>query len=204
MRMLAMKKPFFVLSCVVSLIMLFIFVVMPANTKNSVNLEFFMIIKDKSVPGDNSDKYDRAFLTWPGRRDRIEVYIARVPNHKIGTEEIKSVVIRKEKIYRQEDTPAVLEELLGLREKEKVTDYPVGYIYAASFALTDEGGKRFTTFAQKSMPRSFEVRFAGQKIAVVELVDPVPSRKFLMSLEETNEFRIKEIFSSIKEKVTWE
>jgi len=199
-----MKKPFFVLLCVVSLVMLFIFVVMPANTKNSVNLEFFMIIQDKSVPGENSDKYDRAFLTWPGRRDRIEVYIAKVPTHKISAEEIKSVVIRKEKIYRQEDTPAVIEELLGLREKGKVKDYPAGYIYAASFALTDEGGKRFSIFANESKSGSFEVRLAGQKIAVVELVDPVPSRNFLMSLEEKNELRIKEIFSSIKDKVTWE
>ena len=199
-----MKNLFLVLISLVFAAVLFSFLVMRANTQGSENLEFFKVTKDKAIYEKNPENYYPVQMPKAGSRDNFEVYVAKVPALKIETKEIKLVIIRKERIYGPDDTSIALAELFESKDKDKVQDYPAGYSYSASFSLTDTAGIQFSSFAKKNDSESFELKLAGQRIAVVKLTSPYVGKNLLLSLETKDKHQIEEIFSSIDDKVTWE
>jgi len=162
------------------------------------DLLFFKATNDKEGYAKSPQKYDRIIL--PGGD---EIFVERIPSLRIEFKEMQSVVIEKEKVYR--DTQTALEELFGMKPKGpgKQDQKESDFAYKATVYLSPKGARRFNDFAQKHNQNLFDLRLKNQRLGVPKLIGPFGDKDFTVGLAEKNVNRLKEIFSPIEEKVTW-
>lgn len=86
------------------------------STRAFGDLLFFNATGDKQVYAKNPQKYDRIVLG----SIKEEIFVERTPALRIELKEIQSVVIEREKVYK--DTQTALEELFGITKGTEKKD----------------------------------------------------------------------------------
>jgi hypothetical protein len=155
------------------------------------DLLIFRATEDKQVYERNSGKYERIVVLLPLTREPKEVYIETKPVLKIPAEGIKSVIIQKEQAQ-------------GRPSKSKAA---VDYMYTATFELNEQAAKEFINFSNKHDGELIDLRLGNKtRLGLGRVVKKfiVAGNNFTVGLEEINADRLKEIFSPLKGKVTWE
>ena len=170
-------------------------------TQASEDLSLHKATEDKGIYTKNPSKYDRVVL--PPLSSLEEVYVERLPSLRIRIEEIKSVVIEREKV--RTDLQKTINELLGLKgeEKDGEKDSNEIFVYKATIYLSEQGAKRFKDFADKHDREKFDLRLQTRRLSLIIILGPFRGNLFSTYLEEDNLGRIKELLSPINDKVTW-
>jgi len=146
------------------------------------DLLFLRATEDKAAYVKEPSMYNRVILP-PGRAIET-VYVERKPALAIPLGEIETVLIEKEKVFRG----------------ERIVDF----VYRATFSLNKQGFEKFRAFAQKYDQQLFDMRINNQRLNIIILVGPFADNQLAVGLMERNIDRLKEIFSPIKNKTTWQ
>lgn len=170
-------------------------------TRTPGDLLFFKATKDRDIYAKSPRKYDRVALPPPWATDTV--YVERIPALKIPLKEIRSVIIEKQPVLQNLDE--VKRQILGAESKEK----KVGgtkqrdFVYFATFVFEEQAARKLNDFAQEHNGELFDVRLGTRRVSVVTFVGPFDSNQVGLTLADKDRIRIQNIFSRIKDKVTW-
>ena len=176
-------------------------ITLSCTTQADENLAFFRATEDKIAYTKNPSKYEKVVL--PPQSGLGEVYVERLPSLRIKIKEVKSIVIEKEEVHT--DLQKTIDELSGrkAKEKERGGKLITNYVYKATLYLTEEGAKMLRNLAKKHNRELFDLRFQTQRLSLVKILGPFGGNVFSTYLEENNVDRLREMFSPIKDKLTW-
>lgn len=171
------------------------------GTQASKDLLFFRATENKGTYTKNPCKYDRVVL--PPQSGLEEVYVERLPSLRLRITEIISVVIEREKVHA--DLQKTIDELSGIKTKGKEGEKEsnTNYVYKATLYLNEQGAKRFKDFANKHDREIFDLRLQTRRLSLIKFLGPFSGNFYSTYLEEDDIGRIKELLSSINDKVTW-
>jgi hypothetical protein len=155
-----------------------------AATHNS--LSFYRVLDDPNIYKKNPAKYDR--IVHKDSKGEYDTYVERQPAHVIPEETIKSVIIRKTKVYG---------------------NLPTDRFYDATFTIASREAKKFIDFTDKNKQDRFELKFGKRSLGIIQFGgDAFEANKnaeveFTAYLSNTLN-QLKEIFSPLKNRLAWE
>jgi hypothetical protein len=192
------------------LVFLFIFVfpidaVFCGEAHGLNTLGFFRIVDEKTTYDLQPQKFE--ILRFKTRSSAYERYVERQSSLVIKTADVRSITVEKTKVYGGErGVEDIVKDTLGPQSDKKGEDrdFPFGYIYKATFYLSEKAGQLFSQFARRHEQQPFDFRLGKHRLAVIQFIGGFEgSYEFTTFLEEKNPDRISEIFGPIKDKVIW-
>ena len=135
------------------------------------------------------------------------VYVERIPALDIPLREVKTVLIRKERIPRNsKEREEMIREELGERPRQPVPQDlpPEHYYYHASFVLNEKGARTITRFSRENLNQLFVLSLRSQPFAVGTILQPLTGDSFSVDLFEKDVDQLRNIFLPLKDKLIWE
>jgi len=103
-----------------------------------------------------------------------------------------------------------MEDLVGTRTKNsKVANQSKNYFYNVTLRIERAEGKRLVSFNDANLNQSFDLKFFGRSIGVIDFVYPYESAtpeyvEFTIHLLEHITDKVKDLLSQSSVKLTWE
>jgi hypothetical protein len=155
-------------------------------------LRLFRVTDDKQAYAREPGRYER-LPAVPGRTE--ELYVDQKVSLTIKSDDILGVLVQKEPLLCGRK-----EVLLYLQQRKQGLWAPGDEEYVATFYFAKRTASSFGRFMRQESGKRVLVNLRGQTIAVAAVVGAFGGDEFSVGLIETNLDRLKDAFSSIKDR----